>query len=134
MIPQIDKEIGISVYTTNSSSVSGKIKQNENDFLVREILSEKTIDSFNNPDGHGVYLLKKSGIDTNHALSDIEKRYGLVLKSLGLKDANAKTEQYVFTHKKINSLPEYNGKKYSAQRLGFVKKPIPKKRNVGKLF
>ena len=42
MIPQIDKEIGISVYTTDSSSVSGKIKQNENDFLVREILSEKT--------------------------------------------------------------------------------------------
>ena len=134
MIPQIDKEIGISVYTTGSSSVSGKIKQNENDFLVREILSEKTIDSFNNPDGHGVYLLKKSGIDTNHALSDIEKRYGLVLKSLGLKDANAKTEQYVFTHKKINSLPEYNGKKYSAQRLGFVKKPIPKKEMLGNYF
>ena len=87
--------------------------------MVREILSEKTIDSFNNPDGHGVYLLKKSGIDTNHALIDIEKRYGLVLKSLGLKDANAKTEQYVFTYKKINSLPEYTGKKYSAQRLGF---------------
>ena len=134
MIPQIDKEIGISVYTTNSSSVSGKIKQNENDFLVREILSEKTIDSFNNPVGHGVYLLKKSGIDTNHALTDIEKRYGLVLKSLGLKDANAKTEQYVFTYKKINSLPEYNGKKYSAQRLGFVKKPISKKDMLGNYF
>ena len=134
MIPQIDKEIGISVYTTKSPSISGKIKQNENDFLVREILSEKTIDSFSNPDGHGVYLLKKSGIDTNHALIDIEKRYGLVLKSLGLKDANAKTEQYVFTYKKINSLPEYNGKKYSAQRLGFVKKPISKKDMLGNYF
>ena len=55
MIPQIDKEIGISVYTTKSPSITGKIKQNENDFLVREILSEKTIDSFSNPDGHGVY-------------------------------------------------------------------------------
>ena len=134
MIPQIDKEIGISVYTTKSPSISGKIKQNENDFLVREILSEKTIDSFSNPDGHGVYLLKKSGIDTNHALIDIEKRYGLVLKSLGLKDANAKTEQYVFTYKKINSLPEYNGKKYSAQRVGFVKKPISKKDMLGNYF
>ena len=134
MIPQIDKEIGISAYTTNSSPVSGKIKQNENDFLVKEILSEKAIDLFNNSDGHAVYLLKKSGIDTNHALTDIEKRYGLVLKSLGLKDANAKTEQYVYTYKKINSLEEYNGKKYSAKRLGFVQKPISKKDMLGNSF
>ena len=134
MIPQIDKEIGISVYTTNSSSISGKIKQNENDFLVREILSEKAIDSFDNLDGHAVYLLKKSGIDTNHALIDIEKRYGLILKSLGLKDANAKTEQYVYTYKKINPLEEYIGKKYSAKRLGFVQKPISKKDMLGNYF
>ena len=134
MIPQIDKELGIYVYTTNSSSISGKIKQNENDFLVKEVLSEKAIDSFDNLDGHAVYLLKKSGIDTNHALIDIEKRYGLVLKSLGLKDANAKTEQYVYTYKKINSLEEYIGKKYSAQRLGFVKKPISKKDMLGNIF
>ena len=134
MIPQIDKEIGISVYTTKSTPISGKIKKNENDFLVREVLSEKAIDSFDNLDGHAVYLLKKSGIDTNHALIDIEKRYGLILKSLGLKDANAKTEQYVYTYKKINSLEEYNGKKYSAQRLGFVKKPISKKDMLGNYF
>ncbi|MBC8252085.1 MAG: tRNA pseudouridine(13) synthase TruD [Candidatus Nitrosopelagicus sp.] len=134
MIPQIDKEIGISVYTTNFSSISGKIKQNENDFLVREVLSEKSIDSFDNLEGHAVYLLKKSGIDTNHALIDIEKRYGLVLKSLGLKDAHAQTEQYVYTYKKTNSLEEYSGKKYSAQRLGFVQKPISKKDMLGNSF
>ena len=134
MIPQIDKELGISVYTTKSSSIQGKIKQNENDFLVKEVLSEKAISSFDNLDGHGVYLLKKSGIDTNHALIDIEKRYGLLLKSLGLKDANAKTEQYVYTYKKLNSLEEYNGKKYSAQRLGFVQKPISKKDMLGNYF
>ena len=134
MIPQIDKEIGISVYTTNSSPVSGKIKQNKNDFLVKEVLSQKAIDSFDNLDGHAVYLLKKSGIDTNHALIDIEKRYGLVLKSLGLKDAHAQTEQYVYTYKKTNSLEEYSGKKYSAQRLGFVQKPISKKDMLGNSF
>jgi len=134
VIPEIDKEIGISVYTTSSSSIPGKIKQNENDFLVKEVLSEKAIDSFDNLDGHAVYLLKKSGIDTNHALIDIKKRYGLVLKSLGLKDANAKTEQYVYTYKKINSLEEYYGKKYSAQRLGFVQKPISKKDMLGNYF
>ena len=74
MIPQIDKEIGISIYTTNSPSIQGKIKGNQNDFLVKEILSEKIINSFNNDEGHAVYLLKKSGVDTNHALTDIEKQ------------------------------------------------------------
>ena len=134
MIPQIDNEIGISVYTTKSSSVQGKIKQNENDFLVKEVLSEKAIDSFDNLDGHAVYLLKKSGIDTNHALIDIEKRYGLVLKALGLKDAHAQTEQYVYTYKKLDSLAEIEGKKYSAKRIGFVKKPISKKDMLGNIF
>ena len=134
MIPQIDKEIGLSVYTTKYAPTSRKIKKNENDFLVKEVLSEKAIDSFDNLDGHAVYLLKKSGIDTNHALIDIEKRYGLVLKSLGLKDANAKTEQYVYTYKKINSLEEYTGQKYSAKRLGFVEKPISKKDMLGNYF
>jgi len=51
-----------------------------------------------------------------------------------LKDANAKTEQYVYAYKKINSLEEYNGKKYSAQRVGFVKKPISKKDMLGNYF
>ena len=71
MIPQIDKQIGITVYTTKFPSRSGKIKQNENDFSVREVLTQKAISSFENSDGHAVYLLKKSGIDTNHALNDI---------------------------------------------------------------
>jgi len=134
VIPQIDKQIGITVYTTKFPSRSGKIKQNENDFSVREVLTEKAISSFENSDGHAVYLLKKSGIDTNHALIDIEKRFGLVLKSLGLKDANAQTEQYVYTYKKLHSLEQIQGKKYSAQRIGFVKKPISKKDMIGNFF
>ena len=134
MIPQIDKEIGISVYTTKSSSLKGQIKENQKDFLVKEVLSEKTLDSFKNDEGHAVYLLKKSGIDTNHALSDIEKRYGLVLKSLGLKDANAQTEQYVYTYKKLKPLEKIEGQKYSLHHVGFTPKPIPKKQMLGNFF
>ena len=134
MIPQIDKEIGISIYTTKSLPAKGKIKQNENDFSVSEVLSEKTLSSFDNPNGHAVYLLRKSGIDTNHALIDIEKRYGIVLKSLGLKDANAITKQFVYTHKKLNSMEKIEGKKYSATRVGFCQKPISKKNMLGNIF
>ncbi len=134
MIPEIDKEIGISVYTTNSFPKNGKIKQNETDFFVHEVISEKATKSFDNKEGHAVYLLKKHGIDTTHALIDIEKKYGLVLKSLGLKDANATTEQFVYTHRKLNSPEKINEKRYSADRIGFVKKPIPKKDMLGNLF
>ena len=134
MIPQIDKEIGISIYTTHYPSVKGKIKGNQNDFVVKEVLSEKTINSFNNTEGHAVYLLKKSGLDTNHALSDIEKRYGLVLKSLGLKDANAQTEQYVYTYKKLKPLAKIEGQKFSLQLIGFTSKPISKKQMLGNIF
>ena len=134
MIPKIDKEIGISVFSTNSPPVNGKIKQNENDFIVSEVISEKTLSSFDNLEGHAVYLLTKSGIDTNHVLSDIEKRYGLILKSLGLKDANAKTKQFVYTYKKLNSLEKIEGKKYFATRIGFSQKPISKKHMLGNLF
>ena len=56
MIPQIDRDIGISVYTTTYPSVNGKIKQNENDFSVSEVLSEKALSSFDNSEGHAVYL------------------------------------------------------------------------------
>jgi len=134
VIPQIDKEIGISIYTTHYPSVKGKIKGNQNDFVVKEVLSEKTINSFNNTEGHAVYLLKKSGLDTNHALSDIEKRYGLVLKSLGLKDANAQTEQYVYTYKKLKPLAKIEGQKFSLQLIGFTSKPISKKQMLGNIF
>ena len=134
MIPQIDKEIGISVYTTKFPTVNGKIKENESDFVVKEILSEKALSSFDNDEGHAIYILKKSGIDTNHALTDVEKRYGLVLKSLGLKDANAKTEQYVYTYRQLKPLDNIQGKNYSLNKIGFAKKPISKRQMLGNLF
>jgi len=134
MLPQIDKQIGISIYTTKHLPINGKIKQKENDISVSEVLSEKAISSFKNSNGHAVYLLTKSGIDTNHALIDIEKRYGIVLKSLGLKDANAKTKQFVYTYKKLNSLEKIEGKKYLAERVGFTQKPISKKHMLGNIF
>ena len=97
MIPKIDSDIGILFYTTKSVGTGGTIKKSNNDFKVKELLSEKALKTISNDHGLSVYILKKNGIDTSHALSDVEKRFGLVLKSLGLKDANAVTEQYVFS-------------------------------------
>ena len=134
MIPKIDSDIGIFLYTTKSVGTGGTIKKSNDDFKVKELLSEKALKTISNDTGLSVYTLQKNGIDTSHALRDVEKRFGLVLKSLGLKDASAITEQYVFTKTISKSLETIQGKNYVLKRLGFVKKPFSKKDMIGNHF
>ena len=93
MIPKLDNLIGISIYCTRTEGAGGKIRSLPDQFFVSEILRENTLSKISNSGIYTVYKLKKSRIDTNHALSEIFKRYGLRLKALGLKDAKATTEQ-----------------------------------------
>ena len=79
-------------------------------------------------------MLRKNGIDTTHTLSDIKKRLGLELKSLGLKDSSAVTEQYVFSTHKTKSPEKIEGKKYNLERIGFVTKPLSKRDMIGNHF
>ena len=134
MIPKIDSDIGITLYTTKSVGAGGRIKKSNDDFKVKELLSEKALNTISNDNGFSVYTLQKNGIDTSHALRDVEKRFGLVLKSLGLKDAHAVTEQYVFSKTISKSLELIQGKNYTLTRLGFVKKPFSKKDMIGNHF
>lgn len=132
MIPQVDSEIGISIYCTNFEGSGGKIKTKPEDFLVSEKLSEKV--TTNNKEGYAVYILKKRKIDTKHALDGIFKKTGLRLKSLGLKDASAITEQFVCSVTKSRSIEGFSNQKYSIKRIGFVEKPLSKKEMVGNHF
>ena len=134
MIPKIDHELGITTYSTKFVGCRGRIKLQNEDFKVREIISNKTSDSINSKDGFAVYLLRKNGIDTTHALGDIKKRTGLEIKSLGLKDSSAVTEQYVFSTHKTKSPEKIEGKKYNLKRIGFVKKPLSKRDMIGNHF
>ena len=92
MVPKLDDLIGISIYCTRTEGTGGRIRSSPNQFFVSEILREKTLSKISSSGTYAVYKLKKSGIDTNHAVSEIFKKYGLKLKALGLKDANATTE------------------------------------------
>ena len=134
MIPKIDTEIGISVYSTDFKGCGGKIRTNVEDFQVSEVLSKKTTDLISDEGNFAVYKLKKSGIDTTHSLSNILKKYGLRLKSLGLKDASAVTEQFVCSEQKAKSIENIDEKKYSIKKIGFVKKPLSKKDMIGNRF
>jgi len=134
VIPKIDSEIGISVYTTSFAGCGGKIKSKDDDFLVSEVLSKNAIQNISADGNYAVYKLKKHGIDTTHSLANVFKKYNLRLKSLGLKDATAVTEQYVYSEKKLNSIAKISEDKYSLERIGFVKKPLSKKDMIGNQF
>lgn len=134
MIPKIDTDIGISVYSTSFNGCGGKIRQSVEDFVVSEVLSDKAISSIKQTDGYPVYKLKKQNIDTNHALKEIFKKTGIRLKSLGLKDASAITDQYVCSMNKSKPIQNFSSSKFSLEKLGFVAKPLTKKNMIGNHF
>jgi len=134
VIPKLDSQIGISVYSTKFEGIGGKIRVNSEDFEVSEVISDKSLKLISEQSDYAVYKLKKKNIDTNHALSDIFRKKGLKLKALGLKDASAITEQFVCSNNKGKSIDNYSSLKYSLQKIGNVKKPLTKKDMIGNHF
>ncbi|WP_316504606.1 tRNA pseudouridine(13) synthase TruD [Nitrosopumilus sp.] len=134
MIPDLDSQIGILIYTTKFGGVGGKIRTDPEDFHVQEMLSKKAQDSINSNKGYAVYKLQKRKIDTNHALSDIFRKTGIRLKSLGLKDASAITEQFVCSGNRGKIIESFSSEKYSIKKIGYVKKPLSKKDMVSNQF
>ncbi len=132
MIPKIDSDLGI-IYCTSFSGCGGRIKAKNEDFVVSEVLSKKSLSKFEDS-GYAVYKLKKNNIDTHHALSKILKKHGLQLKALGLKDASAITEQYVCTTNKCKPPVNISEDNISLSRVGFVAKPLRKSDMIGNGF
>ena len=134
MIPDLDSQIGITIYSTDFFGIGGKIRTTPDDFKVSEIISKKAKNSINQESGYAVYKLTKKNIDTNHSLSDIFRKKGIRLKSLGLKDASAITEQYVCSMHKDKTINDFSTEKYSLSKIGYVKKPLSKKDMIGNHF
>jgi len=72
VIPKIDSDLGI-LYCTKFPGCGGRIKVKNEDFVVSEVLSKKSLSKFEES-GYAVYKLKKNNIDTHHALSKILKK------------------------------------------------------------
>ncbi|KAF6243674.1 tRNA pseudouridine(13) synthase TruD [Nitrosopumilus sp. b1] len=134
MIPKIDSHIGIFVYSTKFPGCGGKIKQKPEDFHVYEVISKKSESQIKYDSGFAVFKLKKQGIDTNHALNSIQRLTGLRLKALGLKDANAVTEQYVISLKSMSTAKPFESSKFTLTPIGYSKKPLSKKDMIGNKF
>ena len=134
MISDIDSQIGIFVYTSKFPGIGGKIRINPENFEVSELISKRATNSITDESGYAVYKLKKKKIDTNHALSGVFRKTGVRLKSLGLKDASAVTEQYVGSPHKGKPIEDFSTEKYSLTKIGFTKKPLSKKDMIGNNF
>jgi len=134
VVPNLDKLIGIFTHSTKTEGIGGRIKSSPEQFFVSEILREKSLDKISNSGSYAVYKLKKHGIDTNHALSDIFTKYGLRLKALGLKDANATTEQYVCDMTTGRSTNTLVTNRYTLEKIGLLQKPLTKKDMIGNHF
>ncbi|MGQ0638280.1 MAG: tRNA pseudouridine(13) synthase TruD [Nitrososphaerota archaeon] len=134
MVPKLDSEIGIFVYSTKFERAGGRIKSTPDDFFVYEVLDQKTLSKISQTSGYAVYKLKKHRIDTNHALDEIFTIHGLRLKALGLKDANATAEQFVCSTNTYKSPERFSTNRYSLERVGFVAKPLTKRDMVANHF
>jgi len=97
-VPNIDKMAGIKLYTTRFEGIGGTIKLRNEDFKVVELIVDsisKDISKF--PDKSyrfPIFLLHKSGMDSNHAVIEISNQLGTRIKVLGIKDSKAETTQY----------------------------------------
>ena len=67
MIPKIDSQIGISIYSTTTAGIGGRIKFPE-DFEVSEVIFRTGLESIKPESGYAVYRLKKRNIDSCAAL------------------------------------------------------------------
>ena len=105
-VPQLEKEIGIEVYATETRGIGGRLRQFPEDFKVEEILtngSTAKIEPDNIPHitGFGRYLvcvLVKRNIDTFQAIQAIANKLGVASDRIqigGIKDAKALTAQHV---------------------------------------
>jgi len=103
-VPEIEKNLGMSVYATRTSGIGGAIRRKPEDFIVEEILTNGTKASVT-PVGHpsrlGRYLvcvLVKRNWDTLLAARAIAKQLRIDPERIGIagiKDTKAVTAQHI---------------------------------------
>lgn len=106
-VPQLEKELGMEVYATQSEGIGGKIRQLLDDFVVEELLIDGSLAEVSPPTetwkpiGEGRYLicvLVKRKWDTFLAVRTIAERLRISQKRIrfaGIKDTKALTAQHI---------------------------------------
>ena len=138
-VPNIDALAGIGCYCTNFRGVGGSIKRQPSGFVVSEIafesLSTGISKDYDSRHRYPLFVLEKQGIDSNHALIELEREAGLRLKVMGIKDAKAVTKQYASLVRPEPRPPAKVRTKHSTLTFqGFAAKPVSKDQLAGNAF
>jgi tRNA pseudouridine13 synthase len=142
-VPKIDLMAGIECYCcAGFTGIGGSIKQDSSSFRVSELVDEQSLGASKEPGGahrYPLYLLEKEGIDSNHALFEIEREHRLRLRVMGIKDAKAATSQYAGAERawqnNIKSPPKELRTKHTRLTLvGFTKRPLGRELLAGNEF
>ncbi|MEW6605545.1 MAG: tRNA pseudouridine(13) synthase TruD [Thermoproteota archaeon] len=137
--PKIDRLAGIDCYCTSFAGTSGSIKQGSESFKVSELVDESLAGSmspvFDERHRYPVYVLEKRGIDSNHALFEIERECRIRLRVMGIKDAKAVTTQYAGADRVMRNPPAELKSTHTRLTLkGFAKRPLGKEFLAGNRF
>lgn len=138
-VPPIDKLAGIECYCTSFPGVGGQIKREHEGFKVLELVTDYLVqnvsESFDDQHRYPLYVLEKKGADSNHALFEIEQKFHLRLRVMGIKDAKALTKQYAGSEKSMKDPPVELATEHTRLYLeGFTPKPITKEYLAGNEF
>lgn len=138
-VPPIDRLAGIECYCTIFPGTGGSIKLEREGFRVSELVSDSLAAKLSqSPDERHTYplfVLEKEGVDSNHALFEIEKKFHLKLRVMGIKDARAVTTQYASSQRSMKYPPPELRTDHTRLFLkGFTQKPLDKESLAGNQF
>lgn len=138
-VPTIEKQAGIECYCTKFPGVGGRIKQNHGGFRVSELVSDSFAGGvsrqFDDLHRYPLYLLEKEGIDSNHALFEIERAQHMRLRVMGIKDSKAVTVQYAGSERQMKDAPQELRTAHCRIKLeGFTRRPLDKRFLAGNKF
>lgn len=136
-VPEVDRKIGIKLYSTSSPGTGGFIKGSLDDFKVFEILHNSIVDDYslfrNGKYKFPLFSLQKAGLDSNHALIEIKKILGINLRCLGIKDSKAISTQFCTTDQNLK-IKASNTPHTKLRLIGFTKDRLRKSHLVGNQF
>ncbi len=93
-VPETEHTIGMELYATTVEGIGGKLRQEPEDFVVKEISGWDVEDSGK----HLIIELTKRDWDTNHIIRDLSRSLGISQKRIGFagtKDKRAVTTQRI---------------------------------------
>ena len=136
--PEIDRLAGMEYYSTSFNGIGGNIKNNNKDFIVKEILHPSFLKELSNQKTgthvFPIYEIEKRGIDSNHAVMVLKERLGINFKIVGIKDAKATTTQFASSNNSKRISKDIKIGEISLKLVGYSERPIDKSILIGNRF